>query len=301
VFAAIALGIAVNGGVWGQDSTQPGVDAAAELAAIRATEASFQAAFDKGDAQGVAAHWTEDGEFIDETGRRLRGREEIEAAYADFFAANPDARITIHIEELRLVNPETAVEDGTDEIDPPPAGAPATGRYTVVHVKRDGAWRMWSVRETRVDIPSNYAQLEALEPMIGTWVAENNGVDIEIKCRWIADKNFIEQTFVSRQLGKKLASGTQIVGWDAAAQQVASWVFTSDGGHAVGKWTPRENGWTVESLGAMSDGTPTSAVNVLTHLDANAVAWQSVNRTAGAFRILDTDEIVLRRKAAERK
>jgi uncharacterized protein (TIGR02246 family) len=270
----------------------------AELAAIRATEASFKKAFDAGDAKATAAHWTVDGEFADESGRRLQGRDAIEREFAAFFAANPGARITSRIERLRLINADAAVEEGTDVVEPAPAGAPGRSRYTAVHVKRDGKWLMWSVREAQFDTPSNYARLEAFEPIIGTWVTESNGVEFQAKSRWIADKNFIEQNFESRQGGVLLASGTQIIGWDPVDQRIASWVFSSDGGHAVGRWSRHEPGWMVESTGTMIDGTPTSAVNLITPLDENAVSWRSVNRTAGAFRFLDTDEVILRRKAA---
>lgn len=309
LFASIALMIALSGVSWAQEKAQAKADtksatdaaAIADLAAIRDTGASFKKAFDAGDAKEVAAHWTEDGEFIDETGRRLQGRDELAKEFAAYFAANPGVRITSTIERLRLVNAETAIEDGTDIVEPVPAGAPGMSRYTIVHVKRDGKWLTWSVRETRIDTPSNYGHLEDLEKMIGTWTAENKGVEFEATCRWIANKNFVEQTFRSRQGGQTIASGTQIIGWDPAGERITSWTFSSDGGHAVGHWQPHESGWMVESSGTLIDGTPTSAVNILRQLDENAVVWRSVNRTAGAFRVLDTNEVVLKRKPAGKK
>jgi len=274
---------------------------AADLEAIRQSEATFKTAFDSGDAKAVAAHWTENGEFVDESGRRLQGREAIEKEFAAFFAANPGVKIISNIEQVRLINANTAIEDGTDVVEPAPAGAPGTSRYTAIHVKKDGKWLMWSVRETRVEIPSNYGHLEDLEHMIGNWAAENKGVEFTATCRWIANKSFIEQKFESREGGRQIASGRQIIGWDPNRQSVTSWTFNSDGGHAVGTWRPFENGWVVESVGTMRDGTPTTAVNIISRLDDNAVMWRSVNRTAGAFQVLDTDEVVLKREPAEKK
>jgi uncharacterized protein (TIGR02246 family) len=278
------------------DDAKEAVDA--ELAAIRETMTTFKSAFDSGDAQAVADHWTTEGEFVDESGRRLQGREALAKAYGEFFKANPGAKITSTIERLRLINFETAIEDGTDEVDPAPAGAPGASRYTAVHVKQDGKWLLWSVRETRVDTPSNYGHLQSLEAMVGSWVAENEGVEFQADCHWIANKNFVEQKFHARRGDQTIASGTQIIGWDPATERIASWTFTSDGGHATGSWQPSENGWLIESNGTLADGTPTSAVNIISHLGDNAVAWRSVNRTAGAFRILDTNEVVLKRKPA---
>lgn len=270
----------------------------AELAAIRETETSFKKAFDAGDAHAVAAHWTADGELIDESGRRVQGRDAIEKEYAAFFAANPGIRIDSHIDRLRLVNAEAAIEDGSAAVDPAPAGVPGKSRYTAVHVKQDGKWLMSSVHEMRIGPPSRNSHLDDLDALIGTWVAENQGAEFQMSFRWIANGSFLEQTFESRRSEDVLSSGTQIVGWDPGNQTVVSWTFTSDGGHAQGIWTPHDTGWIVEATGVMNDGTPTSAVNVLTGLDENGIAWRSVNRTAGEFRVLDTEEVILRRKPA---
>lgn len=312
-FAIAAMALALCGETWAQDKNAPKTEAKpeakaaapaaneAELTAIRETGASFDKAFDAGDAKAVAEHWSTDGEFVDESGRRLEGREAIAKEFGAFFAANPGAKIHSKTTSLRLVNAETAIEEGNDSVEPPPDGAPGGSRYTAVHVKRDGKWQLWSVHEARVDVPSNYSHLEILEGMIGTWTAENQGVEFEATCRWIANKNFIEQKFESKRGGETIASGTQIIGWNPANGAITSWIFSSDGGHATGTWFPQENGWVVESSGTMIDGTPTTAVNITTRLDENAVVWRSVDRTAGAFRFLDTSEVVLKRKIADKK
>ena len=50
----------------------------AQQAAIHNTAAAFIEAFHKGDAKALAAFWTPDGDYIDDTGRVLTGREAIE-------------------------------------------------------------------------------------------------------------------------------------------------------------------------------------------------------------------------------
>jgi len=52
---------------------------------IRASAEAFVAAFNKQDAKATAAFWTPDGEYADETGRVIRGREAIEKEYELFF------------------------------------------------------------------------------------------------------------------------------------------------------------------------------------------------------------------------
>ena len=64
-------------------------------AEIRRAADEFVAAFNRGDAKAVAAHWTADGEYVDEAGRVFAGREAIEKEYAAFFQEHPgvdDAR-----------------------------------------------------------------------------------------------------------------------------------------------------------------------------------------------------------------
>lgn len=301
--AIVALTLTLTSTSWGQDA-EPSADSAsaqsesaAALEAIRKTEATFKAAFDKGDAEALAGHWTPNGEYIAEDGTRLQGREAIAGAYKEFFEANPGATLMSHIQQLKLVSADTAIEDGISSVEPAPAGAPAKTRYTVVHVKQDGEWLMASVRDSRIETPSNYEHLADFEWLIGTWECENAGVEFEITSRWAANKNFVEQKFHSHRGGETITSGLQIIGWDPATNSVKSWAFTSDGGHAVGIWTPRESGWIAEVSGVLSDGTPTTAVNILSGLDDNAHSWRSVERTAGSFRVLDTDELILRRAA----
>ena len=48
---------------------------APEEAAIKKNAEAFIAAFDKGDAKAVAAFWTPDGDYVDETGKQMKGRE----------------------------------------------------------------------------------------------------------------------------------------------------------------------------------------------------------------------------------
>src|SRR5437763_1934459 len=52
-------------------------------AAIQKNGEAFVEAFHKGDAKAVAAFWTRDGEYIDQTGVSLKGREAIEKKFRD--------------------------------------------------------------------------------------------------------------------------------------------------------------------------------------------------------------------------
>ncbi len=278
-------------------SNQPAKPAgnSAELDAIRAASQSFTAAFNKGDAKGVAAHWTENGEYIDEAGRTFTGREAIATEYAAFFKAQPKTKIHLAIDSLKQLSDTAAIEEGRAVLDPAPAGAPAFSKYLVVHVKVGDQWLMSTVRDARVETPSSYRNVADLEWLIGTWTAEEHGTKTVSVCRWIGNKSFVERRYTVTGHDGVTTTGLQIIGWNPEGGHVQSWNFSADGGHAIGAWSPIADGWQAEVRGVTGDGTQTTAVNVLRKLDDKAYVWQSVNRTVGGQSVPDTDEIVLRR------
>jgi uncharacterized protein (TIGR02246 family) len=270
-----------------------------ELTALRASSAAFQNAFNQHDAQSLAEQWTVDGEYVDEAGRVYRGREAIEKEYQDYFAVNDDVKIAIVVDALRLLSDTAAIEDGRTYLEPLPAGAPAMGRYTVVHVKVGDKWLMSSVREGRIETPSGYNNVADLEWLIGTWTAEEHGAKMVSVCRWVANKSFVQRTYTVTHADHSQASGVQIIGFNPAAGHVQSWNFSSDGGHAIGVWTARDGGWQAELEGVTGEGVATSAVNVLTKIDDNAYSWRAVQRTAGGTALPNTDEVVMKRAPAD--
>ena len=113
---------------------------------------------------------------------------------------------------------------------------------------------------------------------------------------WVANKSFVERKFTITHADGTKTSGVQLIGWNPLGGHVQSWSFSPDGGHAIGVWSPQQNGWTAEMHGVTGDGTPTTSVNLLMRLDDNAYVWQSVQRKAGDVALPDTDEVVLKRK-----
>lgn len=271
-----------------------------DLAAIRAESRAFAAAFNRRNAKAVAALWTDDGEYVDDTGRHLIGREAIEQGYAEFFANSPEVTLRVMIDSLRLLSDSAAVEDGRAVVDPPPAGVPAYSKYTAIHVKVDGKWMMASVRDTHIETPSGFRNVADLQWLIGTWVAEEHGHRSQSTFSWVANKSFVQRKYTITHADGTKTSGVQLIGWNARDGHVQSWDFSPDGGHAVGAWAPQQAGWTAKVHGVTGDGTTTTAVNLLTRLDDNAYVWQSVQRTADGVALPDTGEVVLKRQPAAR-
>ncbi len=88
-------------------------------------------------------------------------------------------------------------------------------------------------------------------------------------------------------------TGMQLIGWDPAAKQIRSWVFDSDGGFAEGRWTKKENRWSITTIGTLPNGGKASSVNVITRIDDNQFKWKSLNRTAGGELLPNIDEVVV--------
>jgi uncharacterized protein (TIGR02246 family) len=265
--------------------------------AVRKAGQDFDDVFNSGNAEKVAALWTADAVYVDEDGRRYRGRDAIKKEYAAFFAANPRAKMHSVIDSVNIVGGTIAIEEGRATLEPPPAGPPATSRYTAVYSLQDGKWLLASVHDLRVANPTNYNRLDDFEWLIGAWQARNGVVRVETQCRWVANKSFIERTYRVVDGGAPISSGIQIIGWDPELQQIRSWTFSSDDGYAQSVWKPHRTGWWAQSSGVLGDGTKTSAVNVLRRIDDATLGWASTDRTAGGLRLPDLPEVTLRRGA----
>ncbi len=98
--------------------------------AIKALLDTFIRAFNAGDAAAAAATYSDTAVVVDETGERLEGRAALRSKYAASFADNPGSKITIHVDALRFIGPETALEVGKATITP---GAVPGARDDALH------------------------------------------------------------------------------------------------------------------------------------------------------------------------
>jgi uncharacterized protein (TIGR02246 family) len=267
-----------------------------EAETIRSSAKEFAAAFDQGNAQAVAALWAPDGKLIDAAGEVYRGRPEIEDAYAKFFAAHPGEKIEVSIDSVELLSDDAAIEEGTATLKSSPTDAASAGKYTAVHVKQDGKWRMAFVHESGAASLDEKSTLQDLEWMVGKWTGEELGATAEIVCRWLPNSSFLERKFTVMTPDHVTTSGLQLIGINSQTGKIMSWNFNSDGSHAVATWERRPGGWALDSEGLRTDGAETHAVNLFTKLDENAYAWQSIRRSVAGMPLPDSDEIVMKRE-----
>ena len=88
-------------------------DSSADENAIRAAVESYVNAYNRGDAEAVAAHWSESGEWISPSGQRFQGRRAIEKELENLFAENKGVRIEVVNPSIRIVSADAATEEGT--------------------------------------------------------------------------------------------------------------------------------------------------------------------------------------------
>ena len=275
----------------------PAAKAISPEAEIRATAVAFVRAFDRGDAPAIAALWIPEGSAAEANGTIYKGRAAIEQQYAALFKQHADARISVAIKSIEFPTPTTAIEDGFSQVVAQRHGPAQVARYTAVHVKVDGKWLLASVRETNVELPSNFAKIEGLAWLVGTWTANRDGVKVRTTVRWIANNSFLEREYSVATDGIVTSSGRQIIGWDPKIGQVRSWSFDASGGHGTGVWKATPEGWQIEQSGVLADGTPTSSRDTLVRIpgEDNVLGFRSVARTAGDIRLPDVPEVVLDR------
>jgi uncharacterized protein (TIGR02246 family) len=267
-----------------------------EAAAIHKNAEAFVDAFNRGDAKALAEFWLPEGDYMDQEGRHLKGRKAIEEAMRAFFADNKGATLRIDNRKTRFVTPELAIEDGTTDVIPADGSVPSRSRYTIIHVKQNGQWRLASVREAPFVPPTHSEHLRELEWLIGAWAdEEQKGEAAHAVFSWTSNGNFILSSFSASVKGVHVGEGTQYIGWDPNAKHIRSWTFESSGGFGEAVWARDGNKWLVKSTSTLRDGKKVSATNVVARLDADTLTWQSINRTMDGKALPDTKAVRMKR------
>ncbi len=264
--------------------------------AIRAAAESYVAAYNRGDAKAVAAHWSDSGEWTSPSGQRFQGKQAIEKELGGLFAENKGVRIEVLRPSVRLVSPDVAIEEGTVRVIRP-AEPPSDSTYLAVHVKKDGKWKLDSVHETDIpETPAASPSLQNLAWLVGEWTDDSPDAEVAANVTWTKNKAFLNYSFKASAPGMDDLEGTQIIGWDPAAGTIRSWMFDSDGGFGEGIWSNKENTWTVKFSQVLPDGRKASATNIYTLVDGNTITWRSIGRKVDGEFLPNVEEVKMIRK-----
>jgi uncharacterized protein (TIGR02246 family) len=263
----------------------------------------FIAAFNRGDAKAVASFWTADGDYIDQSGRKYKGRAALEKLYEKVFAANKGAKLTIHVSSLKQLAPDVVLEEGTNEVTPADGGPPTAGAFSAVAVKKDGEWYFQSVRETIVHPPSNAEHFDDLEWLIGEWTGDTDKAQSgTASFSWSDNRNFMVCSFALTLKGIPVVGGTQWIAWDAVDKQIRSYSFYSNGGIGEAVWTKGDgNQWSIKVAAKTADGKKVSVTNILTRVDADHATWQPTQLTVDGKAVPDTELVKFKRVKEEKR
>jgi uncharacterized protein (TIGR02246 family) len=295
-----AVVVATAAGVLAADEA-PSLNAKdADAAAIIQAIDSYVEAYNRGDARAVADHWSETGEWVSPSGRKVAGRAAIRAEMETMFDEQPGVTLSVDRPSLRFLAAGVAVEEGTVHVVRPNEDE-SDSTYVAIHVKRGGRWKLDSVRETSLpDAEPASADLGQLEWLVGRWSDQSPDSVVEANVVWTRNKKFLNWTFKLSVPGMDDLEGTQVIGWDPAAGTIRSWMFDSDGGFGGGTWTRGGNQWIVKFSQVLPDGRAASATNIYTRVNDDTYTWQSTNRAVDGQSLPDIEEVtVIRQSSAQ--
>jgi uncharacterized protein (TIGR02246 family) len=267
----------------------------ADEKAIREAAQGLARAFEKGDAKAMAAFWTEEGEYVDESGVPIRGRAALEKAYTEFFANRKELKVEAKTDAIQFVSKDTAIEEGTFTVHAK-GSPPNASRYSALHVRQDGNWLVAMLKEWG-DEEANQAKLDDLAWLIGTWKSDGGDSQSQADYEWAENKKFIrcKYTITSKKDKTAPGSGTQVIAIDPAVGLIRAWTFDSDGGIGEAFWTFEVDRWVIESIGTLADGSETTATNFLQRKGNDAFTWRSVQRTLDDEKLPDIGPIQVSR------
>jgi uncharacterized protein (TIGR02246 family) len=291
LFAGLTLVVLSVGFMTAQDkkATDPKREAD-KLAVDKLVKETIQA-FDKRDAAAIARHWTAEGEFIRNDGEPIRGRAEIEKAYAEYFKTlKGKFKLEIQSDGQRFPSADTAVTEVTLRLKNEEGEVVASSWRNTLLVRESGQWKVAIVREWDRDTGLDLS-LKELEWLIGTWRAANKDREVTTVYEWDENKTFIRGKYTVKEGAKVIESGTQMIGKDNAEGAIRSWVFQSDGGFGGGVWTREGKKWNVDVYGVTAAGSELTATSIYMHVDANTYTWQAVGQAIDGVPIADTQPI----------
>jgi len=256
---------------------------------------AYEAAYNKGDAKALAAHFAEDAEWIDSEGHVISGRAAIEKALKDSFARQKGRRLDLRVESVRVLSPDVLAEKGTSAIEAPNASS-VVNSYTAVRVKRDGRWLVSQITETGAPLAGNAREnLRALEWLVGVWEDRSEGVKVHTTVQWARSGNFLTRTFKVAREGADESEGTEVIGWDAKVGRIRSWVFDSAGGFSENTWMQDGRRWLIQAHATLPDGRESTALHTLTYLSDDKCTWSSASREIDGELLPNIDPVEMSR------
>jgi uncharacterized protein (TIGR02246 family) len=271
------------------DDEEP--DRAADKAAVRARTQEFLKALAKGDAKEVAGFWTATGEYA-RGEMTIRGRTNIEKAYAEHLQKKQPGAVAVEGESIRFLSDDTAVQEGVFVRKRPNPAETTRNHFSALLVRSGGKWYFGLVRESP-ETPS----LQDLAWLVGSWTYSSDGAETRMVVEWAEGKRYL-LCRTTRKQDDETTTATQILAVHPSTGAIQSWTFESDGSLGEAVWSRNDKGWTAKVTSVTADGDKVTATTSLTPIDENAFTFQSTERVVDGEKSPDVGPIRVTRAAA---
>jgi uncharacterized protein (TIGR02246 family) len=268
------------------DDNEP--DRAADQAAVRARTQEFLKALAKADPKGAAAFWTKTGEYAREE-LTIRGRDNIEKAYAEHLKKKQPGTVTVEGDSVRFLSEDTAVQEGVFVVKRANPAESTRSSFSALFVRSGGQWYFGLLRETP-EGPS----LQELAWLVGSWTFASDGAETRMVVEWADGKKHLVCRTTSKQDGQA-TTATQILAVHPDTGALRSWTFESDGSLGEAVWSRGDKGWTAKVTSYTADGDKVTATTVLTPVDENTFTFRSTDRTVEGEKAEDVGPIKVTR------
>lgn len=287
---------------WSQEEVTADPNAT-NLAALEESAKRFVEAYNKGDAEAVAATYLPEGEITLADGTIISGREEIAVFFRDSMKTEEGEsapQVAMEVGSVRFVTPGVAIESGTLLITAP-GGDVSAHPYTAVQIKQeDGSWLTGSVRDEIGDEALPSEKLLGLEWLIGDWIIQQNGVDTLLSFEWSEFGPYIEAFAEVVQTYGGEVGLTMRIGWDNQRKGFISWTHDSEGGFVRSDWAEVDQlKWLLRTKGVTADGEENEYTQLCTvDPSRESFTWTIHDQTIGGEPQADRKLVAVKRPPA---
>jgi uncharacterized protein (TIGR02246 family) len=266
--------------------------------AVRETLAAYVAAYNKQDVAKLVEFFTEDATLVDSGNATTHGQEAIAQDFSEAFAEQSTYRLEGKTERFRLITSDVAQAEGVSRL-VSPKEATIANRFVALLAKKGDVWKIAELRDypAPADSVTPYERLKELEWMVGEWLDQSEDAQVSSTVRWGQGKAYLVRDYSVQIKGEPATSGLMIIAWDPQTDQIKSWIFNADGSRGEGSWTrAAENQWIVKAHGTTGEGGPTSATQLISLVNKDAIKTTSVDRIIGGDIAGDIEDIIMVRK-----
>lgn len=255
---------------------------------------AYVAAFNKGDAKGLAALYAEDTQHTSNEGAAMVGRGAVLENMTKYFEKNQGATLTIEVDSARFLTPDVLLEKGFATVND------ETTRYVCSYVKTDGTWLISELDETTLPpLDAASVALDDLGWLVGSWKDNTTEAKVTSTVDWTKNGRFLTRSYTIESEDAEPTTATEVIGYDPVARAVRSWMFDSNGGFGEGTWRQEGNTWINSYTGTALDGSTTTAQHITTYIDEKKYTWESVNRQMDGEVLPNIDKIEVVRAEKE--